>query len=323
MARDNGAPAGKGGRGRDSAQGSSRNRIENPEIGDRIAYRCPFCRKDDTATYRRSRDGDPRWFVKCPKSGCEGQDLPSLALELGLHPAASPDDIVAEFATLSPPRGALAPEPLPSESLIEARASTLQGRKGRDGRRYLAGRGISLEEMCRHQIGWDGTFLTFPMRDRTGKLAAYKTRLPRDGARIMKPSGSGAWTWPLYPLPDPCWTRVMLVEGEIDALRLRSIGVPATSVTGGVDHWRDEWTDDLKRLRVVVAFDVGFDHIAAERASRLRDAGVTARAIDLRNLDHLTDRNDDLSNYLDRGGSPDALHRLLAPRIVRRKRSAA
>jgi hypothetical protein len=62
---------------------------------------------------------------------------------------------------------------------------------------------------------------------------------------------------------------------------------------------------------------VEFEHRAATRAEALKAAGVQARAFDLRRLG-LTERNADLSNYLDGGGSVAKLRRVLFPRVVRR-----
>ncbi len=321
MAPDSGAPAGKGGRRQNSAGGSSRNRIERPEINDRIEYRCPSCGKAANATFKTGDDGHAQWFIGCWTFGCEGRELHFLALELGLDAAADKDEIAQELARRSPPRHRTADAPpLPHLDEVDDWHLSLRLREGRRARRYLVRRGISRRVMREHRIGWDGARLVFPMDGPTGQLAAIKTRVPAQGARMMKPKGSGAWTWPLYPQPQAEPTRLFLVEGEIDALRLLSLGIPAASVTGGVDTWRDEWADELRGHHVVVAFDVEFERAAADRAARLRDAGVNARVFDLRRLG-LTERNEDLSDYLRRGGDPETLHRVLAARVVRRKRS--
>lgn len=189
------------------------------------------------------------------------------------------------------------------------------------GLAYLLERGFTREVIRAARIGWndDKQVLTFPMW-RDGELVACKTRKPRDKAKMINLAGTGR-AWPLYPEPqyEERWT--LLVEGELDALRARSVGLPATSITlGAGTSLRDEWVEDLAGLRVAVCFDVGAEVAARRAVARLREAGIRARWLDLRSLD-MTEEGDDLSTYLNGGGSVSTLRR--AARGRRRAKEAA
>ena len=114
--------------------------------------------------------------------------------------------------------------------------------------------------------------------------------------------------WPLYPKPSRTAKWVLLVAGELDALRGRSANLPAVSVTLGAGHWRDAWTEQLRAYEeVIVCFDVNEELQAEHRVGVLQAAGLDARRLDLAALG-LDDPKGDLSDYLcGRWRSPQAL----------------
>ena len=315
MPRDIGTPV-RVKRGRqETAQGSSRNRIERPEVGDRLPVRCPFCGKTDTWRFKVDHDGCERWIVGC-RPGCRGKHLPSLAVAFGLDSSATPDDIAARAATLGPTRRAkenVEPPPTPA-TLAGWHARLLAAEAPLS---YLDGRGVTLDVIRANEIGWDGKSIVLPMRDGRGKLVALKRRAPKPGAKTLSPAGRGR-PWPLYPaVPKRGW--VLLLAGEFDALAARSVGLPGVSVTLGAGHWRDDWTADLRGRQVVVCFDNNEQGQAEVCVRRLRRAGINAQRLDLRSLGLDTPKGD-LNDYLTGGGDPVKVR---PRRIVRRKRSAA
>jgi hypothetical protein len=212
------------------------------------------------------------------------------------------------------------PKPLPSRAQIDGWSSRLLSSSGPLG--YLTEvRGLSLDVIERARIGWDGDSgrLTFPMYAE-GELVAFKTRKPRPKAKMISWPGEGR-PWPLYPDPGEVasdgW--LLLVAGELDALRGRTAGLPATSVTLGAGTWREVWTVELASLGVpvVVCFDNNERRQARAVVTRLRTAGVEAATLSLRRLG-LHTRKGDLSDYLNGGGSALELKRL-----IRRERRAA
>ena len=167
---------------------------------------------------------------------------------------------------------------------------------------------VSLDVIEEQGIGWDGERLTFPMFGADGALVAAKHRKARNGAQMRSWPGGGR-AWPLYGsarvrVPDDDWR--LIVAGELDALAGRSAGLPACSGTIGAGTWKDEWTAQLRGLRVVVCFDNNESRIGREMTDRLVAAGVDATRFDLRRLG-LRTRTGDLSDYLRAGGSAPAL----------------
>jgi len=179
---------------------------------------------------------------------------------------------------------------------------------------------VSLREVQRNRIGWNRKALTFPMFDGDGELTGFKTRLPKDDAKMNCPSGKRPW--PLYPAVERREGWTLLVAGEFDALAARSVGVPASSVTLGAGYWRDEWTAELTGLRVVVCFDNNEQRQARERVAALKAAGIEARRLDLRDLGLKTPKGD-VSDFLTSGGDPAQLRRPRRRVVGRRRRRDA
>lgn len=190
--------------------------------------------------------------------------------------------------------------PLPSAASVTGWHSRLLERQNSAALDYLTKRRrIALEVVKRYRIGWDGRRLIFPIAQlEDGWLV--KTRLPVDRAQMKCWPGKGR-PWPLYPDVPRELGGVVLVAGELDALRARSLPVPATSVTLGAGTWREEWTDELRGLHVGVCFDNNEAAEARDRVKKLREAGISAGRIDLRKLG-VPGPNGDLSDFLNRNG---------------------
>jgi hypothetical protein len=285
-----------------------------PVLGDRIAYVCQSCNHEADATYRIDRyTKKPTWFVgnafttRCPRRGeCLKLHCEWLA-ELGIE--VTPEQLLTDPRPALGAAGAKAsrndrpPPPLPGRAQIDGWAARLLANP--DPLRYLTDeRGLTLEVIEAARIGFDGERLTFPMFHE-GELVAFKRREPREGGQMRSFPG-GDRDWPLYPgAADVAsvfgW--VLLLAGELDALAGRSVDLPAASVTPGAGTWRDAWTDELRGIYVLVAFDNNETALAQQRASELREAGIRARHLDLRTLG-LTTPKGDLSDYLNSGGDP-------------------
>ena len=284
-------------------------------LGERVECECPGCgRPDFNAMVRmHPKFGVLVYFIRCWSANCPANELPELAELLDLPRGATKAQMVAALRKRGHnSRRRADREPLPSKSAFAGMRARLLASPGPLA--YLTDvREIALGFISEAGVGCDGKGLPFPMRH-DGEIGAAMRRLPRKGAQMRSYPGEGR-AWPLYPEPKPQWGRVLLLAGPLDALRGRSAGLPACSVTPGVSTWRDEWIDDLRGRFVVVCFDNNEQEIALERVKALRAAGIRARRLDLRSLG-LRGPKADLSDYLNGGGSALVLRR----RALRRSR---
>jgi hypothetical protein len=332
----NEAPPAETGRGRQikrsrrttrtTGNGSSRRQSDTsavPKLGTRIEYRESCCDAAGDATYTKTYNGDD-WLIgsrslRCPGGG---RCLSRLGVALGIGEGATKEQIVSTLKARGRRTRRGDAKPLPSVAQVNEWHDRLTATTG--PLRYLTKRrGLSLEVIEAARIGWDGSRLIFPMWDGPDSLALVKTRAPRSGAQMRSWPGQGR-EWPLYPADVPAdW--VLLVAGEMDALRARSADLPGVSVTCGAGYWRDEWSAELMGRRVVVCFDNNELKQARECAERLRADGIDATRLLLRKLG-LAKAKGDLSDYLNGGGSAAAIsaaHTQMDPNIVSLNRSSA
>ncbi len=168
----------------------------------------------------------------------------------------------------------------------------------------------------------------FPPKDHTGPEHVYDycdeqstlhfqvVRSPGKKFWQRRPDGAGGWTWKLdgvrrllYRLPDLAAKKaVVIVEGEKDADRLWSIGVPATTNAGGAGKWRGEYVEQLQAAgvqRVVILPDndePGEKH-GLGVARSCQTAGLSVKVVRLPDLPP----KGDVSDWLDAGHTKDDL----------------
>lgn len=161
-------------------------------------------------------------------------------------------------------------------------------------------RGITARELRRWKVGWNGDELVFPLYA-DGRLVNLKRRIPARGHQML--SWPGVHAFPLFALGRE--RRIVLCEGELDALRCRSVGIPACSITAGEAVWREEWEAQLAGRDVTVCYDVGSERYARMAVQRLRTLGATADQLGLRGP-----RGYDLTDYLREHSRTDLERRL-------------
>jgi hypothetical protein len=157
---------------------------------------------------------------------------------------------------------------------------------------------------------------TYAYEDETGALLFQVVRFEPKDFRQRRPDGAGGFVWNLngtrrvaYRLPELKGREgVLVVEGEKDADRAWSLGLPATCNAGGAGRWTDELTRQLVTagvLRVVVIPDrdePGRAH-AALVADSCHRAGLQVRVVELPNVPE----KGDLSDYLETHTKADLL----------------
>lgn len=172
---------------------------------------------------------------------------------------------------------------------------------------------------------------TYDYKAEDGRLLFQAVRLEPKDFRQRKPDGAGGWVWKLgnvrrvlYRLPELLAADrslpIFIVEGEKDADRLWSLGLPATTNVGGAGKWHASYSEALRGRQVVVIADnddPGLQH--AEQVARalygharsvgiLTPPGVPAKG-DI--SDWLNQHGDDAAALLDlaeqaRPWTPDA-----------------
>jgi Toprim-like len=171
---------------------------------------------------------------------------------------------------------------------------------GRVPRAVAEARGWTPAALDRLGVGYDGERVTFTVRDATGDEVGLLRYSP-NGAEPKMLADAGT-SRELYPPPediadDEVERWLWLVEGEPDATRNWSLGLPAVAVPGA-QNWRDELAARFsgRPWRVVVCFDCDqAGRTNALRAARaLIAAGVDARVLD---LDPSRDDGFDLTDF--------------------------
>lgn len=120
---------------------------------------------------------------------------------------------------------------------------------------------ISAAVMIEANLGIDveGGELAIPIYDVDGEFLFHKFRRSpwRDnGPKYRYTSGSRAALYGAELLKNlPSDEAIVITEGELDALALRSLGMNAVSSTGGSGTWKEEWSDLLKGREVIVCYD--------------------------------------------------------------------
>ncbi|MDO8795388.1 MAG: phage/plasmid primase, P4 family [Vicinamibacterales bacterium] len=156
----------------------------------------------------------------------------------------------------------------------------------------------------------------YEYRNVAGELVYQACRFPPKDFRQRRPDGKGGWLWNLtgvkripYRLPElQGVATVALVEGEKDANRLWSLGIPATTNSGGAGKWGAAETKALKEAgcqRAVVIPDndsAGRKH-GEDVAKRCKAAGMAVSLVELPNLSS----HGDVSDWLDAGHTKDEL----------------
>jgi len=161
----------------------------------------------------------------------------------------------------------------------------------------------------------------YDYRDERGDLLYQSVRYDPKDFRFRVPKGDGDWTWKLNGLTrvlyrlqellaaDPS-EPILIVEGEKDVDHLRAIGFVSTTNAGGAGKWRNEYSESLRGRQVVILpdnDDPGRRH-ALGVAQALHGIAASIKILDLPTLPP----KGDVSDWIEAGGSADALRRLVA-----------
>ena len=175
----------------------------------------------------------------------------------------------------------------------------------------MEARGLSRRTLRRYEIGWDAgqRAYTIPVRDSVGEIwnvRRYQVNARSDRRKIWSVEGMGQPR--LYPLSilddDP--ERVIICEGEMDALRTIQEGYPAITRTGAAGVWKNSWGRVFKGKVVYLCHDMDK---AGQEANRSVGEAIkrVAREVRLVQLPYeITDKHGkDLSDFWEEYGKRD------------------
>ncbi len=119
-------------------------------------------------------------------------------------------------------------------------------------RQYWLKRGLFEQTINDFMLGWDGKRYTIPALYRLIPFSLKRRQSDIDDgieAKYISATGSRAGLFNA----DVLWNtdKVVICEGEIDAMLLTQWGYPAISSTVGAGTWKPEWTNLLSSVRQV------------------------------------------------------------------------
>jgi len=118
-------------------------------------------------------------------------------------------------------------------------------------------RGLSDYVINFAKLGWDGSRIVIPIPDDKGAWLFAKRRLApdmEDGPKYLYPFGAKAALYGTELLLDT--DEVVITEGELDALVLRSNGIISVSSTGGAGTFPEEWVPLFRNVeKIFIAYD--------------------------------------------------------------------
>ena len=196
---------------------------------------------------------------------------------------------------------------------------------------HMAGEGLSVKELA---AAWGAEMPPMkpaePVKSASRIVAAYdyvsakgelvyqSCRYDPKGFRQRRPDGNGGWIWDLKgvnPLPYrlPELTKafeqnkvVFVTEGEKDVDQLRSLGITATTNSGGAGKWTGEHSEYFPEgSKVIILPDndqPGRNH-AQEVARSLHCRGCSVKVVELPGLVN----KGDVSDWLDEGNTKEDL----------------
>jgi len=123
----------------------------------------------------------------------------------------------------------------------------------------LNDRGITKQTIDKFMLGWDGNRITIPIKDDEGEIRNVRKYKPKakKGERKVLSYDSGYGSARLFPYRNLSYDKILLVEGEMDAILANQLGYKAITVTGGAGTWKpEEWNSLFENKIVHILYDI-------------------------------------------------------------------
>lgn len=148
-----------------------------------------------------------------------------------------------------------------------------------------------------------GECIVIPVNNEQGNFSFNKYRrnpLSNDIPKYVYDKGSHTTLYAADKIKNV--GKVLITEGELDALVAWSINIPAVSSTGGALSFQREWSELLKDKEVIVCFDA--DKAGGDGMAKIFDMIPWAKLVFIpTNLPHVKD----ISDFVTSGGDLEAL----------------
>ncbi len=200
--------------------------------------------------------------------------------------------------------------PVPEAEVEAFRAALLADEGALTWLREL--RGISIETATAFRLGLAGERIVIPITLSENTVNVRRHAIRKDAKIKSLPYREGYGSPArLFPEAALAAERILLCEGELDAICATQRGFAAVTVTGGAGDWRPEFTERFRGKAVDVCYDV--DKAGREGAALVCGL-LTGVAREVRNvvLDIDSPANADITDFfVTHGRSADDLRRLI------------
>lgn len=166
-----------------------------------------------------------------------------------------------------------------------------------DIKHWLNARGITDEVLNHNNIQFENNQIVIPIygKDKTFLFNKYRrSPFSENGPKYTYDRGAEAALYNTNNLWFPTGA-VIVVEGELDAMRLQSGGYFAVSTTGGSGTFKKEWADLLAGYEIYICYDN--DAAGITGTIRLLEVFPDARVIAVPREDAVKDITDYLSKH--------------------------
>lgn len=117
----------------------------------------------------------------------------------------------------------------------------------------------TIETITRFKLGWNGTRLTIPIYDETGKLVNIRKK-PLDSGQCIGIEFFNQMR--LFPIENLNDETIYFFEGEKDCMLACQLGLNAMSVTCGAGSFNQEWLPFFKDKKIIICYDIDAAGIA-------------------------------------------------------------
>ena len=119
----------------------------------------------------------------------------------------------------------------------------------------LLTKGITDAVIEKYLIGFDGTRITIPIYDKSGKPINVRKYLP-NASKYKFLNMKGCNGSDLFPIESLEENTLVITEGECKAMMLCSMGITAITQTGGAGTWPEGLSDLFKDKTVYIVYDI-------------------------------------------------------------------